>query len=183
MPMTSYNDLCDLHFEREPHFTAVDRILRQLPERMQSAISDQLQAPGGTAGLPTESFNQPMPYVGLYRQYFDRNGSKQWEPCEPGTELTVDLDGGYSFLVGICVERSPNAFRSGMLWIKFSVESFSEQSVEIQVCKLGGRIAIDPASDESYASAANEFVSRFLTQLRELPKQNGKPNRIGFAAD
>jgi hypothetical protein len=178
--MTRYNDLCDLHFEREPRLRAIDQILRQLPEKMRSAIGDQLQAPDGSAGLPTDSFNRPMPYVGLYRQYFDRNGSKQWEPCEHDSELTVDLDGGYSFMIGICVERSPNAFPCGMLWIKFSIESFSEQSVEIQVHKLGGRIAIDAASDGSYTAAANEFVNRLLVQLKEASKHDGKPISIGF---
>jgi hypothetical protein len=180
--MTRYQDLCDAYFEWEPQQVEINRIFREVPPRMKQAILGHLQPPSVTAEMPTHFLKTPTGYADLYRKGFDQNGEKTWERCPDHECLTLRADGIRQFVIGVCMERTPESLTSSMMYFTFSIESVDLQSVDLRVENLDSKILIDLRDPSGFAKAAAQTIDLLIDFLKSPSGSHGNRTPIGFAA-
>jgi hypothetical protein len=180
--MTRYEELCEAHFAAEPRLLAIDAVFRELPLKMKQALTEHLEVPTGAAEMPTALAGRPTSYVEIYRQEFDQNDKKIWEPCSPNDYLQVDGEGICHFTIGICAElKSEHMLHASMMFLEFTIESVDEQSAELQFAKTGYKIPVDLCNPTGYADAAALVTTYLLERMKNPPAAaRGLQGRIGF---
>jgi len=183
MPLSAYEELCELFFKEDPHRAAIDRMIRELPVRMREAISDYIAAPAGIAVMPTIVFGRHTAYVDFYRPLVGHSGGQIWERCDPDHCLGLDLEGRYWFGIGIYMEHVLGAMTTmfPMIHFIFCVKAFDETSVELVIKNLDGSIPIKNANDPaSYADAAELAIDRIMNHLKTPAAAFESRRPIGF---
>jgi hypothetical protein len=166
--MTAYKELCKAFFTELPRREAIDRMLRELPAKMAQAISDYLAAPSG--------------YVEPCKTAIDRVGRRTWQRCEDDC-LQADSDGVYGFCISVRAEYDPGSLNHSIMYFAFSVEDFDEQSIQLRIKNLDGKISIADAHDPaSYANAAKATIERLVSNLKNPKATSGSRAPIGFVS-
>jgi hypothetical protein len=158
-----------------PRREAVDRLIREMPQKMKEALVEQLDAPKGLSHHASDWFQESTEYVDFYRPILRDDGSRWWdrEGCAQGDGVYTDDAGVHGFCLGIVFESEDSPWFA--TFVTYSIEEFDERSAKLSIKNLDGDIPITDANDPNcYAHAARTSVDRLIDSL------SLKTRKIGF---
>src|SRR3954470_7337868 len=165
--MSRYADICAAYATIEPRMLAMDRTIRELPERMRVAIAKDL----GVGDDIVMSFEKvPVRYVELFWHGADATGQAIWMKCDPGSELVTDALRIPHFTTGITIMHpQPNTVvEFTRIFLNLAIEEPTESSLKLRIENgTGGLIPVDLTRADCYSDAARRLVDWAIGNMRD----------------